>query len=457
MKPVLVWSACLFIFLPLPALGAGVVIINEVAWMGSLPKTGETASQAANNEWIELKNTTSSGIDLGGWKLAAQDGAPDIDLTGVIPASGFFLLERTSDDTVPGVQADQIYVGALSNSGERLFLKNASGAVIDELDASSGWPAGDNDTKQTMQFVGYAWLTASSTPRAENGAPVAAGPSPPASSPAPTGQSQGAAQTSPPAVATPLSGIRTYAGEDKVVAAGSLTEFIGEAIGPKNEPLVNPHFWWNFGDGANKEGRVVSHIFQVPGKYTVGMHVSSGSDARSDYLSVTVVPNQIKVKNVLIGEGGYITLFNPAGTEIDIGEWALEDGAGRKFFLPSRTKIGPNAEIALTNRVTGLFKDGASRAILRYPNSLLAFEWKEEAVGASLVVPIASSSHKEAAKTALLPEEFPLTAATAVAAISGDLAQISSPPLNFSSKIFFLSAFLVSIIAASLYLIIRIF
>lgn len=448
----------IFLFLlstlfPFPVLGAGAIIINEVAWMGSLPKTGETATQAANNEWIELKNTTNAPINLGGWKLMAQDGTPDIDLTGIISASGFFLLERTSDDTIVGIQADQIYVGALSNSGERLFLKDTSGIVIDEVNASLGWMAGDNNTKQTMQLIGSVWTTSSSTPRVENSAPPASS-SPPLTSPAPTPQGQAGGQVPAPVISTPLPAIKVYAGEDKIVAVGSLNEFIGEAVGPKNESLINPRFWWNFGDGASKEGRVVSHIFQAPGKYTVGMHVSSGSDARSDYLLITVVPNQVKVKNVLIGEEGYLILFNPAGTEIDIGEWALEDGAGRKFFLPSRTKIGPNAEIALSNRVTGLFQDGVPQATFRYPNSLTALEWRAEIAGVRLAPQPSVAPQNQTAKTAALEKEVPAVARS-LPTTTRELAQISIPPLNFSSKIFFFSAFAVSIITAILYLVVK--
>lgn len=43
------------------------VVVNEVAWMGSAPLAGETASKAANREWIELKNMTAAAVDISGW------------------------------------------------------------------------------------------------------------------------------------------------------------------------------------------------------------------------------------------------------------------------------------------------------------------------------------------------------------------------------------------------------
>ena len=111
------------------------VVINEVAWMGT------TASYY--DEWIELYNNADHDIDLYGWLLEAADGSPAIVLTGVIPARGFYLLERTADDTVRNVPADQLYTGALANTGETLRLYRAR--VIDVVvygDATpprSGW------------------------------------------------------------------------------------------------------------------------------------------------------------------------------------------------------------------------------------------------------------------------------------------------------------------------------
>ncbi len=142
-----------------------VVIINEIAWMGTINST--------NDEWIELYNTTNEEINLEGWVLVAQDGTPEINLTGVIAAGGYFLLERTDDTSVPDAQADLIYVGALGNSGEKLELKDANGNVIDLIDFGDGWQFGDNTTKQTMEREkDLSWQTSAEiggTPRAKNG------------------------------------------------------------------------------------------------------------------------------------------------------------------------------------------------------------------------------------------------------------------------------------------------
>ncbi len=141
------------------------IIINEIAWMGT--------AVSANDEWLELYNPTGADIDLTGWTLMAVDGSPEINLAGTIQAGGYFLLERTDDDTIPNTTADLIYTGALANSGEHLKLADTSGILIDEINAltESGWPAGDNSTKQTMEKVSTIWQTspqAGGTPKSAN-------------------------------------------------------------------------------------------------------------------------------------------------------------------------------------------------------------------------------------------------------------------------------------------------
>ncbi len=146
------------------AASQGDVVINELAWMGT--------QNSANDEWIELYNKSATAVDLTGWTLTAVDGQPNISLSGSITAGGYFLFERTSDDTVSGVTADQIYTGALSNSGEILELRDGAGNLIDKIDASAGWSAGDNATKATMERKDDgSWQTSAlvgGTPKAQN-------------------------------------------------------------------------------------------------------------------------------------------------------------------------------------------------------------------------------------------------------------------------------------------------
>jgi len=122
------------------------VAINEIAWMGTLANTAD--------EWIELKNNSSRAIDLSGWTLSADDGAPSIVLSGTLAAHGYAIVERTDDRTIADVTAHTVYTGALSNSGEVLALSH-SGITYDRIPSISGgsWAGGSNSSteKETME------------------------------------------------------------------------------------------------------------------------------------------------------------------------------------------------------------------------------------------------------------------------------------------------------------------
>jgi hypothetical protein len=126
--------------------GTPAVVINELAWSGTIA--------SATDEWIELRNNTREDIDLTGWTLSWADGEIIIHFgeakddtkevrTSVIPARGFYLLERTDDTTISDIEADLIYTGSLRNPGEVLVLKDPEGNVVDTANGDGGeWPAG---------------------------------------------------------------------------------------------------------------------------------------------------------------------------------------------------------------------------------------------------------------------------------------------------------------------------
>jgi hypothetical protein len=119
------------------------IVINEIAWSGT--------ESSYSDEWLELYNNTNQKINLSEWKLLTEDGSLKINLFGEIPAKGFYLLERTDDETLPNLLADQVYNGSLGNNGENLTLYDSSQALIDYVSCATGWFAGDNTAKQTME------------------------------------------------------------------------------------------------------------------------------------------------------------------------------------------------------------------------------------------------------------------------------------------------------------------
>ena len=145
------------------------VVVSEVAWMGT--------TTAWQDEWLELYNNTGADIDLTGWRLVTDDGEPDIPLEGIIPAGGYYLLERTDDSSVIGHSADFIYTGNLSNSpGEVITLTDSLSNVVDVVGLpGQPWFAGDNTTKETMvrdPLTGTGTVSGNWTNGPVNGTPV---------------------------------------------------------------------------------------------------------------------------------------------------------------------------------------------------------------------------------------------------------------------------------------------
>ncbi|MDD5099222.1 MAG: lamin tail domain-containing protein, partial [Candidatus Colwellbacteria bacterium] len=154
------------------ATGGKRIILNEVAWMGS--------TESSNGEWIELKNISSSEVDVSGWWLIDQ--AEQIRVVfpnnTQIPAGRFYLLERGDDDAIPDVKADLIYTGTLSNTKEGLRLLNPNCLIEDEVSANPDWPAGDSTGRKTMERKSdySGWHTSvfiDGTPKQENSAGTA--------------------------------------------------------------------------------------------------------------------------------------------------------------------------------------------------------------------------------------------------------------------------------------------
>ncbi len=137
---------------PSPA-SSGSLLISEVAWAGT--------RASASDEWIELLNPTEYELALNGWQLT-DGGDIDIALSGSVAPGGYFLLERTDDDTISDVPADLIYTGGLSNRGEALRLLDPSGHTVD-LANSRGrhCPAENSETRASMERSadGAGWGT----------------------------------------------------------------------------------------------------------------------------------------------------------------------------------------------------------------------------------------------------------------------------------------------------------
>lgn len=134
------------------------VLINEICWMGD--------NISSSNEWIELYNDSSERVNLDGWKIKISE-EKIVNLKGTIPSQGFYLLSRNKNET----KADLFYSKALNNKGEKLDLFDQNNNIVFSVDFSSGWPYGNNETKQTMEKNPDGWQTSlnlGGTPKEKN-------------------------------------------------------------------------------------------------------------------------------------------------------------------------------------------------------------------------------------------------------------------------------------------------
>ena len=324
-------SAGFFVF-PVRLDAVGEVVINEIAWMGT------TADY--NNEWIELYNNADYPIDISDWTLRGQDGTPLITLVGTIAAHDFFILERSDDETLPNIAADQIYTGALGNSGENLELKDNSGNLIDLVDCVSGWFGGVIAAKQTMerknpQFDGNNpanWGTSHNsggTPKAQNSVFQSGEPTPTL-----TPDSTSSPQATPTPTPTPIPTLTptlTPVPSQTPLPTPALTS----TPTPVSSPTPTPH-------PVYSRSVVINEFLPDP----------AGDDA----------------------EGEWVEVFNKESEPVDLAGWKLADKTS-KFTIPQNTVIGAKSFLVFSRPTTKLSinNDGEILSLID-PSGELAFK-----------------------------------------------------------------------------------
>ncbi len=120
--------------------GLADVVINEVYYDVA---SGENEGNDSNpDEWVELYNNTSSQVNLKDWTLGDNSGGDTISHSNTyIPANGYMVLAKSastwSNWTIPSsavkVSLGQKIGNGLSNSGDRIVLKDGNGTLIDAV------------------------------------------------------------------------------------------------------------------------------------------------------------------------------------------------------------------------------------------------------------------------------------------------------------------------------------
>lgn len=354
---------------------ASAVFINEIAWRGS--------SVSAADEWIELYNDSEEVVSLEGWYLTTteESPSPNIALAGTIGPRGFFLIERTDDDSVPNVPADLIrsFGNGLSNDGETLVLKNAAGMEEDRVEAGTAWAnLGGADGYNSAQRAESTWFTAVPTPRATNAV---------SGVPAPGDVENGT--TTPEVVidgspvrqeAPPFSFRKLYvvAGPSRVVSAGASVPFEAVVYDGLGKVREGARVIWSFGDGAEARGRKAEHSYELPGEYLAVAKAEYGfvSAVAAIVVRVEEVPLSLSLE-----ERG-IRITSTANRILDLSRYELVT-TERTFVLPSAMALLPGGSVVVPASVSGIATTSA--ASLQLPGG--------KVVAVAQPQPVATSSH----------------------------------------------------------------
>ncbi len=137
---------------PNSAPAASSVVLNEVLARNA----GGFAVGSATDDFIELKNTGGSPVDVNGWTVLSSTGIYTFSGSTLIAAGGFLVLPCS-----PGATGAHL-ASALPDSGGYVQLKNAGGAAVDAVQYGSQLP------NLAIGRVASAWVLTGPTVAAEN-------------------------------------------------------------------------------------------------------------------------------------------------------------------------------------------------------------------------------------------------------------------------------------------------
>lgn len=292
------------------------VILNELAWMG------RTASD--NHEWIELRNLSDQAVSLSGWQLfnRNQNLLVVFEEEDIIQPRGFFLLVRTNDSNVPEVAADRIYTGALKNQNEAVYLFNQDCRLQDFVQAQPDWPAGDNESKRTMERRDNLDWQTSYSPHGTPGRTNSSGYQTPKDSE--TNGSEEVITDRQPPIAN--------AGPDQTVDYNEII-ILDASLSGDNVGIVD--YRWDTNNDGLFNRTLAEPVLELsagyfdPGQHTVFLEVADAAgNTDRDSLVITVRP----IPRILINEvqfhgetnrDEFIELFNPGLDDVDLSGWTL--------------------------------------------------------------------------------------------------------------------------------------
>jgi hypothetical protein len=367
------WSFAFLLVVVAPHAAHAEIRINEVAWMGT--------SNSQYEEWIELYNDGSSQ-SLDGWKIYKAGGSTTlITLSGTISAGQYFLVCRTTPSVSSPLggacDVNGTFGGSgLNNTSEHILLKDSGGSTIDDIDATSGWPAGDASTKETMQKSSSGWITAAGTPGTLNGTGDGNGGNNNGNNNGggnnngnPTTTDDGIASDETAGVSVQPSNVYSTmllkVDAPKTAIVGSPVHFRAQALDFDRSDIFKGHYTWNMGDGNVKEFALgfrqtndgFDYTYAYPGTYSVDVkyfhsYLNGVPAELEQKFTVDVLAATLSISKIY--PDGSLELKNTSGTSIDVSNWQVRDMTGKTFTFAPDTFIPAGKSTVFPASVTKL-------------------------------------------------------------------------------------------------------
>jgi len=154
-----------------------------------------------------------------------------------------------------------------------------------------------------------------------------------------------------------LPGFEVNVGRDRLGTVGSPLEFKVET---NIEYTKNSIFVWNFGDGREGGGEVVSHTYMYPGEYVLMLNVAGPRGKAVSRINIKIVSPELAITNV---SRERIEIANNSKSEVSLFGRALVT-KDKVFAFPRDTIIKAGQKISFGTNVTGLDTSGQSSVSL---------------------------------------------------------------------------------------------
>lgn len=298
-------------------------------------------------EFIELINTGSDEINIGGWKLDDADGG-----------SGPFTIPGGT--TIPGggmtvFFSSQTQIALNNSGGDMVRILDSSGAVLFSF-AYTTTHAGKSYIRDGDTFVET-------------------------DTPTPGDSNPGAPSNAVPVVVIdgPINGL---VGQSLAFSGSGSSDTDGDAL----------TYGWDFGDGEVGTGVVVSHAWETSGVFVVTLTVNDGAEAAQTTQAV-IITTPVYSEAVVINEflpnptgadagHEFTELLNTSSAGVDVTGWKVDDienGGSSPQAIPAGTTIEPggfyvfqSSGLALNNDadvVRLMAPDGAVKSQTTYTSS----------------------------------------------------------------------------------------